>query len=213
MTRVVTVTDNLPDGVTSIIAYQGGMEVDADGAPNAYCPKGGGLDAIKDAGHPGNWFGVETDTGEKDGEPFIQGPNDPCPECYVSGTALVDHTKPRHDPNRYVNAAEVPYISVPRELKHLVGCLCVVLYKSFLSPGIVAEVGPEGKYGEASIMMAKVNDIPSSPISGGVEAGVTYIIFEGTSKGWPRDYAEFSAAAQQFFEQMGGVDRVNELFA
>ena len=209
-TNVVTVTDGLPDGVTGIVCYEGGMNIDADGAPNAYCPQGGGLDDIRNAGGPGNWY-IETDTGEKDGEPFVQGAGDPCPGCLVASTALHDPSKKRSDPTRYVDASSIAYISVPRELKRLLGCLCVVLHQSFIGLGLVAEVGGAGKYGEASIMMAETVNVDSSPIDGGVRHGVTYVIFEGTSKGWPRDQDEIRASAQALFDAWGGVAKLAQV--
>ena len=36
-------------------------------------------DGIANTGHPGNWFGVVTDTGKTDGIPIVQGASDPCP--------------------------------------------------------------------------------------------------------------------------------------
>ena len=58
-----------------------GMAIDADGANGqtggvpVYAPQGftpGPLDFLANAGGPGNWFGVVTDTGEEDGTPVKQ---------------------------------------------------------------------------------------------------------------------------------------------
>ena len=82
------------------------MTIDADGAPNAYHPDNTGLDDLKNAGAPGYWEGLAKD---KDGEPFVQGPDDPFPGYYVSATALADRSKPVNDPTRYVDASKIPF--------------------------------------------------------------------------------------------------------
>jgi hypothetical protein len=60
------------------------MMIDADGANGqtrgvpVYAPRGFRpvpLDFLANAGGPGNWFGVVTDTGEKNGRPVLQDPN------------------------------------------------------------------------------------------------------------------------------------------
>ena len=71
--------------------YIGGMAIDADGAPTAYHPNGtSGLDALGNAGRPGNWWALVTDTGTSAGTPVIQGAADPAPGFYVSTTSLHD---------------------------------------------------------------------------------------------------------------------------
>src|SRR5262249_23922883 len=60
---------------------------------------------------PANWFGVVTDNGKSTGNPVIQGKNDPFPGLYVSSTSLVDQTKQRGDPRRYVDARQIPYVA------------------------------------------------------------------------------------------------------
>src|ERR1035437_1947441 len=74
--------------------YESGMTIDADGAPNAYHPDNTGLDDLANAGSPENWQGLAKNA---DGEPFVQGPDDPFPGYYVSATALSDRTKPVND--------------------------------------------------------------------------------------------------------------------
>src|SRR6185436_16558384 len=85
-----------------------GMNIDGDGAPNCYSPDNKGLDYLANAGKPGNWYGIVTDS---NGNPIIQGPNDPYPGFYVSPTALQDKSKNRTDPNRYVDSTKIRYIS------------------------------------------------------------------------------------------------------
>lgn len=190
--------------------FTAGMAIDVDGSPRAYGPAGGAiapLDDIRNAGHRGNWWGIAVDD---DDEPYIQGPRDPAPGFYVSTTALVDSTRPRRDPRRYVDAENVPYVVVPPELQRLgvrMGDLAVVTYAGANAPAIVADLGPSLHYGEASMALAQQLGIPSSPRHGGVSANVHYIIFEGSAgtPRWPRDVLEFQAdAARRYAAWMRG---------
>ena len=117
---------------------KGRLMIDVDGAPNCYHPQNykvrtdylsidlekhdGALDWLANGGHaatadkPANWFGVVTDNGESNGNPIIQGPNDPCPGFCVSSTSLVDKSKKRSDPARYVDARRIPYMAWPYQV-------------------------------------------------------------------------------------------------
>jgi len=180
----------------SYIKWTSGMEVDADGSPNAYS-ENGGLDYLANAGSPGNWYGLACDS---NGNPYIQNDNDPSPGKYVSTTALQDHSKNVNDPYRYVDSGKIPYISIPRELKEQgikLGDLCMVLFKNNSCAAIIADIGPKGKYGEGSIYLANKLEIPNSPKHGGISSGVTFIIFKNTAAGipWPRDLNEIEDQA------------------
>ncbi len=99
---------------SSTFFFKAAMAIDADGAPNAYHPiPGRGLDHLANAGHPGNWYVVVTDTGHRNCKPVVQGPRDPAPGFYVSPTVLQDRPHARTDPRRYVDSASIPYISLP----------------------------------------------------------------------------------------------------
>ena len=58
--------------------------------------------------------------------------------------------------------------------------------------GIFGDAGPSGAIGEGSYAMAEALGIPPSPISGGVDSGVTYLIFTGSGARVSRneDHAE-----------------------
>ncbi len=65
--------------------FSGAAAIDWDGDPHAYAPPGSGLvgdDNLANAGHPGNWWGIQTDTGQPDGTPLI-GPDG----YYISTTS------------------------------------------------------------------------------------------------------------------------------
>lgn len=182
--------------------WTSGLAVDADGAPDAYAPPGPlvARDFLRNAGTPGNWYGIVTRTGKPDGEPIIQGPQDPCPGYYVSQTALGDPSRPAGDPRRYVDSAKIPYISVPPELLHQhltdgvhLGDVAQISYNGLVCSAIVAEVGPHGKIGEGSIALARAFNLNASPKNGGVGSGVEYRVFCGSTQGWPRTLDSINA--------------------
>ena len=92
------------------------MNVDVDGAPNAYGPKGKKtLDILAHAyapaepGHPREVVGYMTEY--DGGPPTIQRKDDPYPGYYVSQTDFADIHNPRmEDPRRYVDAATINYV-------------------------------------------------------------------------------------------------------
>jgi hypothetical protein len=96
------------------------MDVDVDGAPNAYGPKGKpALDipqhalSPKGSEHPGEIVGYMTEY--DGGPPTIQGKDDPYPGYYVSQTDFADLHNPRmEDPRRYVDAARINYVVLGR---------------------------------------------------------------------------------------------------
>jgi hypothetical protein len=89
------------------------MDVDVDGAPNAYGPPGKpALDIPIDAHY------LEGDNQEIVGyilddkqHPILQGPNDPFPGYYISQTAFSDDANPNErDPHAYVDARNINYV-------------------------------------------------------------------------------------------------------
>jgi hypothetical protein len=89
------------------------MDVDVDGAPNAYGPPGkDALDVLLDA-HSLNRadkeiVGYLTDD---HGQPILQGPSDPFPGYYISQTAFTDTNNPNErDPRSYVDARKINYV-------------------------------------------------------------------------------------------------------
>ncbi|MBL9131166.1 MAG: hypothetical protein JNG86_08210 [Verrucomicrobiaceae bacterium] len=174
-----------------------GMQIDADGANGqtggipVYAPKGykpEPLDYLANAGEPGNWYGVVTDTGESDGKPVKQGPNGPAPGAYVSATSYRWPHFARIDPLAYVDAASVPYIVLPSHWRAqavgvVLGCKASITDtktgKVLMAAGVL-DFGPKAKLGEASIACAKFFGIPSSPKNGGTsEKRFIYHFFPG----------------------------------
>lgn len=190
------------------VFFKAGLAIDADGAPNAYHPDNIGLDNLRNAGKPGNWWGVVTDTGKADGTPVVQGSNDPFPGYYVSQTALKDPRKKRTDPTAYVDSREIPYIALPSKFKLgeaaqalgiVKGDLAAVFNgkNSKMSYAIFADVGPRDSLGEGSIALAKNLGIKDSPKNGGTSADVVYVVFPRSGNGRPQTIAEIESNGAQ----------------
>jgi hypothetical protein len=100
------------------------MDVDVDGAPNAYGPRGSHtLDNLRDAHYRrrrhGEIVGYLTDD-DHPNLPILQGPQDPYPGYYISQTAFTDpaNTNER-DPRRYVNATKINYVVLGKRAQQL----------------------------------------------------------------------------------------------
>ena len=206
------------------ILFQAGMAIDCDGAPNAYGPQGSkALDYLANAGHPGKWWGIETDTGKPEGSPIKQGAADPCPGFYVSSTSLVDKYYGRSNPRRYVDSTKVPYIALPKvflnaeDWKVKIGDLAMVVPRNGTGPmsaAIFADVGPKGKLGECSVCLADRVGVPSSPKNGGTKDLFSYVLFPGSGKGQGIIPAvdEIVMKALQLFNDFGGLNQLTKVF-
>ncbi len=91
------------------------MDVDVDGAPNAYGPVGAHtLDSLKHARYrgfkDGEIVGFLTDE-DHGNRPIRQGPHDPYPGDYISQTAYTDPARTSEtDVVRYVDATRINYV-------------------------------------------------------------------------------------------------------
>lgn len=180
------------DTIANSIYFTSGMNIDADGSPRAYHPVAdSGSDHLANAGHKGNWWGIVTENGE----PVIQGKDDPAPGFYVSCTSLQDAAKKLTDPARYVNADSVPYIVLPNnkillaEIK--MGDIAKVknLRNGRTSYAICADTGSKDKIGEGSVFLARELGINASPKTGGIRDSISYVVFAGSGNGKPRTKA------------------------
>lgn len=187
--------------------YESGMTIDADGAPNAYHPDNTGLDDLKNAGAPGSWEGLAKDA---DGEPYIQGPDDPFPGYYVSETALADRSKPVNDPARYVDASKIPFIVLPggmaRQLGARPGDFAAVFNQrnGMSSYAIFGDVGPYDRIGEGSVALAENLGIRSDARNGGARGGILFLVFPGSGNGRPRTVEEINAEGQKLLQAWEG---------
>ncbi len=88
-----------------------------------------------------------------------------------------------------LDASTLPFVVVPLPSNGFdykaaglkLGSVVGVIYQNKIMYGILGDLGPSGVIGEASYAMAKKLGINPSPISGGVDSGVTYVAFTGTS--------------------------------
>jgi len=125
------------------------MDVDVDGAPNAYGPPGKQtLDILQNAHY------LNRDDKEIVGylideqkRPILQGPNDPFPGYYISQTAFADiANQNERDPRRYVDARNINYVvrgDVARRRGVRVGDF-VSVYSKSTRRGVFAIVGDTG---------------------------------------------------------------------
>lgn len=198
--------------------FTAGMAINADGAPNAYHPDGkSGLDFLANAGRPGNWWGLATDTGTPSGKPFVQ-KNGDFKGFYVSQTSLCDGTMPDADIRKYVDSRHVPFLVLPPQLLGpglaRLGDLAVVYNacngKSEFA--IVADRGPRDSIGEGSIALAASLGIGADMRShtAGQSSDVVYLVFPGTAAtpAWPRTVDDIRLNAAKAFEAWGGFDRL-----
>jgi len=195
----------------SAFFYEAGMTIDADGAPNAYHPENTGLDDLSNAGSPGNWYGLAKDG---DGEPFVQGPNDPFPGYYVSATALSDRTKPVNDPTRYVDASKIPFIVLPGAMARQIGArpgdFAVVFNQrnGKSSYAIFGDVGPSDRIGEGSVALAENLGIRSDARNGGARRGILFLVFPGSGNGRPRPIEEINSESEKLLQAWGGTSQL-----
>jgi len=189
------------------VTFSSGATLDGDGANGqfggdpCYAPSsysGGTLDVIGNAGGPGNWYGVVTDTGEETGKPIVQGAEDPCPGAFVSATSLhlrdlSGNSLPHSSPFKYVDSATVPFIVVPPMIIHgvagvVLGCRAIVTNtKNGKSvEAVVADGGPSNHLGEISVACAKAIGVPTGgahPANGGGanSPDIRYQLFPGVA--------------------------------
>ncbi len=172
-------TQNADGSYTSELA---GMMIDADGANGqssapVYAPVGykpDPLDYLANAGGPGNWYGVVTNS---NGSPVIQKDGDPAPGAYVSATSYQHKDCDRTDPRAYVDAHAVIFIVLPSHWRMqakgvVLGCRAEVhdTKTGKVVPAAVIDFGPKNSIGEASMACAREFGVDESPKHGGTEA-------------------------------------------
>lgn len=97
-----------------------------------------------------------------------------------------------------LKAEELPFVVVPlsstiwnyRDSGVKGGDLVVMAYKDKYVFGVVGDLGPSNRIGEASYAAAEALGINPNPRSGGVGSGVTYVVFPGTRVNPIQDRAE-----------------------
>ena len=188
-TSIWQINDSIHTG--RILAFTSGMAIDADGSPHAYHPCDSGLDALANAGSPGNWFGIYT----RKGVPIVQADTSPAPGFYISTTSLQDKSIKEAEPTRYVDAESIPYFVINTANDSA----CYAIF---------ADTGPKNKIGEGSMALAKALGINSSPRSGGVDSGIVYILFPGSGDGKPKSIAEIKLAGEKEMGKTTGKEKI-----
>lgn len=162
-------------------AFLAGLTIDGDGSPCCYGPDNSGLDFTANAGHPGNWYGILTNDA---GNPIIQGANDPYPGMYISPTSLEHREYSFTDPRRYLDSETISYVVCPgllaRKAKGAVlGCRVVVTNTRTDKTihAVCGDIGPATHLGEASMHVATLLGIASSPRNGGTEEHIIRYTF------------------------------------
>jgi hypothetical protein len=86
-------------------------------------------------------------------------------------------------------ASVLPYVVVPLPSTRFdytksniqPGALVIVIYNGQFNFGVFGDEGPDNIIGEASYAMGKSLGVDPDPATGGVDSGVTYIVFTGQS--------------------------------
>jgi len=187
--------------------FKSGLLIDADGAPNAYNAENTGLDDLYNAGEPGRWDGIVQD---EDGEPVVQGPDDPFPGYYISCTSLFDRTKHRGDPSRFVDATQVPYVALPHDLAAQTGTELgdlVFVFSEDTGRSAWAIFADIGAFGEGSIALAEDLGIRSDARRGGTPKGISYVVFPGSGDGQPKSVDQINLLADALMEAWSDAEK------
>jgi hypothetical protein len=131
--------------------------------------------------------------------------------CYQDDTTF------HQSDGKALNAAQLPYIVLPRSgsnwdwTKQGIngGSVVAVIYQGKVTYAVFGDTDSPNKAGEASYATAKSLGIDPDPRSGGVDSGVTYIIFSN-AKANPIESHDSAVsvgqqAAQQFIANNGGT--------
>lgn len=153
------------------VSFLGGMTIDADGGRTTYAPRGSGLkalDYLENAGRPGNWYGLVTDS---QGNPVVAKSG-----YYVSPTTYERKQYSVTNPQRYLDPDTEFFAVFPGPLRRLVkpivlGCKVVIedLKTGKSEVGVAGDAGPATHLGEASIAFAIFFGIDPSPKWGGTD--------------------------------------------
>lgn len=196
-----------------------GLIVDGDGANGrtslpCYAPYGmQTLDYLANAGAPGDWWGIATDS---DGDPYVQASQDPAPGAYISTTALEDASKSDDNVDKYVDAAAFPFVvipSTPRFGISLKDCgFALRLTTGDSSEFIVADIGPNNQIGEGSVKLAQNLTVPSSPKNGGIDDNSVMYIFFPIQVNWPCTDQVILHQSSTCFRTYGGFTKLKSEF-
>lgn len=202
----------------STFYYLSDLDVDADGSPNAYAPNNTGIDYLGNAGSPGNWWGIATDSS---GTPYVQGQYPagsyaPYPGFYVSTTSLEDSSYASYDVRRYANAVNVTFFVLPsgKSCGARLGDLAYIYWtKDGRSAfAMYADVGPSSSIGEGSVALHEsLGNNPyssSGRVVNGIDGNTVYtLVFPGSGTGKLLSQQDVNKLGSNAFEAWGGSSR------
>jgi len=198
------------------------MQIDADGAPNAYHPNDNGLDYLANAGYPNSswWSTVLVVDPNKPNQAYVQTSGEYA-GYFISKTSLQDKSKKNTDTTRYVNANNTPYLVFPSSFLRMKGSGRLGDLGIAFNPTsgnkvafVVADVGPaDAKLGEVSIALAQgLGGINVNPKNGsGLPKGeMLYVVFPNSSRvyPWPLNIDKLNRQANVLLEAIGGEESV-----
>ena len=168
------------NGKVAALVFQTRMDVDVDGAPNAYGPPGKpALDidahahALPETGHPEEIVGYILQY--PGGPPKLQGPHDPYPGYYISQTTFEDQDNPNQDdPRRYVDATKINYVVLGRDARNAgvqIGDF-VSVYSCRSGRRVWAIVGDSGNESGAEGSLALVRALGYTWITNGIDDSI-----------------------------------------
>lgn len=199
------------------IVFLGRLTVDADGAPRAYHPDDSkGLDTVANAGSPGNWYGIVAYGNGKckpDGQPVVQGADDPAPGFYVSPTTLQKTDLDCRKQRRYVDSSAIAYVGLPGIVARIAqgrGHLVTVSNTASHAQafGLHADAAPAFGRGEGSMKLATDLGYNPSPRYGGTATRQNlFVVFNETSA-YPQSSQQVERDARTAFESWGGTARL-----
>jgi hypothetical protein len=168
-------------GGHSAVEVQVKMDVDVDGAPNAYGPRGKRtLDKLEHAygpkGTPQAHEVVGFMTDYDGGPPTVQRRGDPYPGYYVSQTDFADLSNKRmEDPRRYVDATKINYVvegTAAKDAGVIMGDFAVV-YSCRTGKSAYAIVADSGNDSGAEGSLALVRAL-GYPLTNGIDDSVDH---------------------------------------
>ena len=191
-------------GGDDVVFWRAPLASDADGSETAYGPNNRGTDFTANAGHPGDWWAVDTEHGQ----PVVED------GYYVSETSLQDPDYPADDRRRYVDAQSVPFVVLPtahfKEWGTKLGDVAWVQrldeHHNVLAEcaAIFADAGPS--VGEGSCALLRALGGNPDPRHGGISAAVVQVfVFCGSGDGRPLPVEEIDRRARALLPALRSV--------
>jgi hypothetical protein len=120
-----------------------------------------------------------------------------------------DDTSFHQSDGRPLNAAQLPYVVIPLPSSRWSytsaglqgGDVVAVIYNGHVEYAVFGDEGPSGIIGEASYATAKALGINPDPSNGGVDSGVTYIVFKNSRVSPIEDHAAAVARGRALAKQ------------